>query len=174
MRLVKNIVLIGMPCCGKTAVAKKLASILGVMSVDTDELVEFELGQKVAEIFTNHGEKVFRKYETMALSSAVKMENVVISTGGGVVESQTNINLLKDCFVIYLSASKNALLKRLDGTNRPLLKGDIPKKLDDIYLKRKNIYESWRDATVFTSSISIHTVAKRIYDILIDMNIAES
>ena len=174
MRLIKNVALIGMPGSGKTAVAKKLASLLGLMSVDTDELIEFEVGMTPAQIFDKHGEKIFREYETKALSSAVKMENIIISTGGGIVENKANIDLLSDCYVIYLSASKNALISRLRNTDRPLLRGNLSDKLDSLYNKRKNLYLSCRDMTVYTSAISVNTAAKKIYDILLDLNIAEN
>jgi len=174
MRLVKNVALIGMPGSGKTAVAKKLASLMGLMSVDTDELIEFEVGMTAAQIFEKHAEKVFRQYETRALSAAVKMENVIISTGGGIVENKVNADLLSGCYVIYLSASKNALMSRLHNSIRPLLKGNLSDKLDSLYNKRKNLYLNWRDVTVYTSAISVNTVAKRIYDLLLDLNIAEN
>lgn len=174
MRLIKNVALIGMPASGKTVTAKKLASLLGLMSVDIDELIEFEVGKTAAQIFSEYGEKVFREYETKALSSAVKMENVIISTGGGIVESKVNADLLSDCYVIYLSASINALASRLHNTDRPLLKGNLSEKLDNLYSKRKTLYLNCRDVTVYTSAISANTAAKKIYDILLDLNIAEN
>ncbi len=157
----KNIALIGMPASYKTAVGKKLAAKIGRMSVDTDRLVEFEAARSVEEIFSLYGEEIFRDLETKALARAVEAENAVISTGGGIVERAENLELLKNCCVIYLYASPAELVKRLSGA-RPLLAGDPEKKLRELYVRREPLYFAAADKKFSTNGKTSDAVAQEI------------
>ena len=88
----KNIILIGMPGCGKTTVAKELVSLLfGVIAVDIDEEIVKSEKRTINDIFEKDGEEYFRELETKTLKLYSNMNNLVISTGGGILENEENI-----------------------------------------------------------------------------------
>lgn len=98
---VQNIVLVGMPGCGKTTVAEELSKLTGRKAVDTDSLVEESAGMSVPEIFSQYGEKRFRELEVQAVRSAAKEKGLIIATGGGAVLDPGNVRALKGNGRIY-------------------------------------------------------------------------
>lgn len=134
----KNIILIGMPGSGKTSLGKSVAKNLGMRFIDLDNLITKYHG-KITTIFRELGEPVFRQYETEALSEAIKYNNTLISTGGGIVETLKNIEIMKDYNVIFIDRSPESILKTLDSDSRPLLK-DKKDALHKLYNKRYNKY----------------------------------
>ncbi len=90
-----NIVLIGMPACGKSSVGEVLAKRLGREFYDTDEMVEKSEKMKISDIFALHGEKYFRDAETDVIKSLENKTGVIISTGGGSILRDENVRALK-------------------------------------------------------------------------------
>ena len=86
----KNIILVGMPGCGKTTMGKKLAQQLGLQFFDCDIEITKKQGKSISQIFEEYGEKYFRSLETETIKSQLPKENCVISTGGGIVEKNEN------------------------------------------------------------------------------------
>ena len=138
-----NIVLIGMPGCGKSTVGKILAEKLQRPLLDTDEEIVKTDGRTIPEIFEAKGEKFFRELETDAVKSVGKQLSKIVATGGGAVMKKENRDALKqNGTVIYLK--KDLSLLALDG--RPLSKDeDAVRK---IYEARKDTYEAFADFTV--------------------------
>ena len=91
----ENIVLIGMPACGKSTVGALLSDITSRKFVDTDSIVVKNEGCEIREIFANHGEPYFRKLESAAVAECSSLTASIIATGGGVVLNENNIRLLK-------------------------------------------------------------------------------
>ncbi|MBR4086509.1 MAG: shikimate dehydrogenase [Clostridia bacterium] len=92
----ENIVLIGMPSCGKSTVGKRLAKQLNRPFYDTDELICGEYGKTPAEIIKSEGESVFRDCESSIISKAVAgINGAVIATGGGAILRDENVHQLK-------------------------------------------------------------------------------
>ena len=144
---IKNIVLIGMPGCGKTSVSKALSSIIDREVLDTDVLIEKKCGKTPAEIITSKGEDAFRKIETEILSDISKASGKIIATGGGIVTREENYNLLKqNSIVFYL----NRPIKDLATINRPLSNREGVMAL---YEKRKHLYEKFADIKLDCESI---------------------
>lgn len=139
----KNIVLIGMPGCGKSTVGKILSEKLNREIIDTDEEIVKADGRTIPEIFSTDGERVFRELETDAVKSVGKQLGKIIATGGGAVMKKENRDALgQNGTVIYLK--KDLSLLSLDG--RPLSKDeDAVRK---IYEARKDTYEAFADFTV--------------------------
>ncbi|MDE0554546.1 MAG: shikimate kinase, partial [Candidatus Poribacteria bacterium] len=96
-----NIVLVGFMGTGKTSVGRRLASQLRMRYVDTDDLIEQDTGRCITNIFAEDGEPAFRDLESEAVRKASKLYNHVISTGGGVVLSKTNMEALKQNGIIF-------------------------------------------------------------------------
>lgn len=91
----ENIVLVGMPSCGKSTIGKLLSDMTGRELVDTDELIVAMTGRHPSEIIKSDGEKEFRRIETDAVREASKRSGIIIATGGGVVTQKRNIPYLR-------------------------------------------------------------------------------
>lgn len=138
--------LIGLPGVGKSTVGKLLASKLNYKYIDMDQYIEQKACMFIDEIFKLYGEEYFRALESNVLIEFNNMDNVVISTGGGVIKNIKNKKLM-DGKVIYLTAPINVIQNRCDNSNiiRPLLE---VKTVNDLYLERKEMYEKFSDITV--------------------------
>lgn len=97
-----NIVLIGMPGAGKSAIGNILAERLDKNFIDTDTEVEKQTNMKISDIINNKGEAYFRLLEEKAIENALKNTNCVIATGGGAVISESNRAKVKSSFVVWL------------------------------------------------------------------------
>lgn len=138
----KNIVLVGMPGCGKSTLAALLSEKTGRECVDTDAMVE-ECGMKIPEIFAEFGEEEFRRRETENVKKAAKEQGRIIATGGGaVLKAENRTALRENSTVIFLKASTEKLAT--DG--RPLSK-DL-ETLKKMYEQRLPLYEETADITV--------------------------
>lgn len=138
-RQMQNIVLIGMPGCGKTTIGTLLAEKTGKTFADADELIVKLAGKPIPEIFAQDGEEVFRKWETKALMQLGKQSGLVISTGGGCVTRERNYPLLhQNGTIVWLKRRLDVL--PTDG--RPLSQSN---KLDAMYAVRKPLYEAFAD-----------------------------
>lgn len=139
----KNIVLIGMPGCGKSTCAALLSQKTGRECVDTDALIVENSGEKIPDIFAKHGETEFRNRETAAVRSAGKLANKIIATGGGAILREENrIALRENSTVIFLNASVDTLAT--DG--RPLSKD--AETLQKMFAQRLPLYKETADFTV--------------------------
>ena len=148
----KNIILIGMPGCGKTTIGTLLAKKLGRTVVDADEKIVELAGKSIPEIFTQDGEEAFRATETAALEALGKQSARVISTGGGCVTRQRNYPLLhQNGYLVWLE--RDLTLLPTDG--RPLSQSTA---LTDMYKVRKPMYESFADIRVENSGAPEDTV----------------
>ena len=137
-----NTVLIGMPGCGKSSIAKLLSEKLSRPVVEADALIEEKAGMSIPEIFADRGEEGFRKLETEVLAEQGKLSGKIISTGGGCVTRQENYPLLhQNGTIVWIKRDLSLLPK--DG--RPLsLKND----LGEMYEKRKPCYERFADIVI--------------------------
>ena len=113
-----NLVLIGMSGGGKTVLGQKAAEKLGKTFVDTDAEIVKRIGMPIADFFAKEGEPAFRKIETEVLHELSSQNNLVISTGGGIVKNPLNVEYLKrNGRIIWLK--RNAELLQ-SGNGRPL------------------------------------------------------
>ena len=137
-----NTVLIGMPGCGKSSIAKLLSEKLSRSVIEADALIEEKAGMSIPEIFADRGEEGFRKLETEVLAEQGKLSGKIISTGGGCVTRQENYPLLhQNGTIVWIKRDLSLLPK--DG--RPLsLKND----LGEMYEKRKPCYERFADIVI--------------------------
>lgn len=131
----ENVVLIGMPSCGKTTVGKLLADKLGKEFIDTDELIVAKYGD-ISEIFREKGEKGFREIESLIIAQVALKQSAVIATGGGAVLNPQNVDLLKgNGKVIFIDRSLDKLITTSD---RPL--SSSREMLEKRYNERYDIY----------------------------------
>lgn len=149
----KNIVLIGMPGCGKSTVGSLLAQNLGRVFVDADAQIPELAGKSIPEIFAQDGEESFRTWETQVLSEFGKQSGLVIATGGGCVTRERNYNLLHQNGQIFW-LKRNLEVLPTDG--RPLSQSN---RLDDLYEARKEQYQAFSDFIVDNNESTEETVA---------------
>ena len=103
LREKENIVLIGMPSCGKSTLAREIATLTGRTLIDTDENIEKDAKMTIPEIFETYGEKYFRDLESKLIASLSQSQGLIISTGGGAVLRSENVeNLKKNGVVCFL------------------------------------------------------------------------
>ena len=114
----RNIVLTGMPSCGKTTAGRELASRTGRRYIDIDEMIALQAGMEISEIFAREGEAGFRARETAAIESVAAEQGVIIATGGGAVLKDGNIRLLRHNGIICLLQRDLGLLT--PTADRPL------------------------------------------------------
>lgn len=162
-----NIALIGMMGSGKTTIAKQLSLLLPNYNlVDIDSLIVQSESCSINEIFEKRGEAEFRKIESKILFDILKNDNQIISTGGGVIKSDENIDKLKrNSFLIYLKADEESLYERVkNNKERPLLNDcDMKDKIKILLAERKDKYEQ-AHFTIDTNSKSPDIISKEIYE----------
>ena len=159
-----NVVLCGMMGSGKTTVGKELAKALACPCVDTDECIVNRYGD-ISEIFQSKGEGYFRVLERELVGELAQQDNLVISTGGGLVVNKANVTLLKEKgMLVYLRAKKQTLLSRLqDGEGRPLLEGKgLEEKLTKLLNERESVYEDAADEVVDVDGKTPEEIATEI------------
>lgn len=150
----ENIVLVGMPGCGKTTVGKMLSGMTGKTFIDADEEIVKKAGKSIPEIFAKSGESGFRAMETDVLIQLGKQSGLVIATGGGCVTRSENLPLLQQNGKIFWIQRDTSLLPR-DG--RPLsLKNDLMQ----MYEVRKPMYTAFANFTVSNNGCAEDTAAK--------------
>lgn len=139
----QNIVLVGMPGCGKTTIGRLLAERLERAFVDTDEKIARDTGRTPEQIIREDGEEAFREAESRAIAEITQKPSQVIATGGGSVLRPSNRSAMKENgYVIYLTRA----VEKLETGGRPLSGG--PGALERLYEARHPIYSSLCDLSV--------------------------
>ncbi len=119
-----RLVLVGLPGVGKSSVARAVGARWGCESLDTDELIESNVGEPAASYLRREGESTFRTRELEVLVLAVARD-AVVATGGGVVCTREARELLAGEVTLWLDSDDDVILERLDHLDRPLL-GERP------------------------------------------------
>lgn len=134
--------------------------------LDIDNEIEKIAEKKISEIFAIHGESHFRKLEHEVIKKYSNYHNQVIATGGGVVENQDNLELLrKNGVIFYLSAPANKLYERVKKTShRPLLQKENPQKILEELLQRREPFYKTADFEITTENKSILEVVQEIIE----------
>ena len=160
-----NIILIGFMGTGKTSVSSKLSELLDMNIIDTDQYIEYKENKSIAEIFSNYGEEYFRKCETDALIDLSNQNNIIISTGGGIILKEKNIEIMKNQGkLILLTASPETIYKRVkNSTERPLLNNNMNiDYISKLIEERKEKYLNAADIIIDTNNKSIDDICKEI------------
>ena len=163
----RSIFLIGMMGSGKSSTGPVLAEILKYKYVDLDVLIEKLTKKTIDKIFSEEGEEYFRDLETKCLQEIIKLPSVVVSTGGGVVLKKENWGILRQGIIVWLDINKEIALNRLNSKDniRPLLKGNIDVKYEEIFETRKDIYAQ-ADLRVEINNEGVKNVAEKILNTL--------
>ena len=138
----RNIILIGMPGCGKSTMASALGAALNREVVEADALIAEKAGMSIPEIFARSGEEGFRALETEVLAEQGKRSGIILSTGGGCVTRRENYPLLHQNGTIFCLTRD---LSKLPTDGRPISQST---DLSQLYARRKPLYAQFADVTV--------------------------
>lgn len=154
----KNIVLTGMPGCGKSTIASILNRETRRPIFDSDSVIEKTYGTRPSEIITKRGENAFREIETSVLKELGKKSASIIATGGGAVTRSENYPLLhQNGIIVYIKRD----IKRLATFDRPLSQNN----LELLFRERAPLYEKFADVVIDNDS-SAEIAAKKIINYL--------
>jgi shikimate kinase len=163
-RTILNLALVGFMGTGKSSVGHLAAEQLRFAFIDTDELIENEVGKSIPEIFAQLGEPAFRKYERDVVQALSARRDTVISTGGGLVADPANMASLKlHSLVVCLWASAETIWERVrEQTHRPLLQSPDPQaRIRELLEQRGPAYRQ-ADVLVNTGFRSAKEVTQQV------------
>lgn len=164
----KNIVLFGFMGSGKSTVAKSLSRKLNLPIVEMDAIIEKEEQKTINHIFAEHGEEYFRELEHKLIIRLCDQTDQIISTGGGVIKHNKNVELLKEKGITFsLVAKPETIYNRVKHSNhRPLLKTDDPlETIKELLSSREEAYRK-AEYVIETDDLSIEQVADKICNIV--------
>lgn len=154
-----NVVLVGMPGCGKSTVGAALASLTGRAFLDTDALIAQKAGRAIPEMIEADGEQAFRALETEILSEVSKQSGKVIATGGGIVTAAGNLPLVRQNSVcVFLRRD----LRKLSSAGRPLSQKF---GVEALYQARLPLYRNFAEFEI-ESNQSIASTAEAVKEAL--------
>jgi shikimate kinase len=159
-----NIVLTGFMGTGKTAVGRELSRLLNMTLVDVDTEIEKSQQMTINEIFKQFGELKFREIETEMIRKLSERKDVIISTGGGAVLRQENVDVLREQgIIVCLMATPETILKRTShSSHRPLLQVENPfGKIKELLDFRRPFYEK-ADIMIDTDGKTPRQIAEEI------------
>lgn len=161
-----NIVLIGMPGCGKSTVGVILAKTLGVGFIDTDLIIQQQEKRLLQDIIDTDGIEYFLDCEANAIKS-LTCQNSVIATGGSAVYRKDAVDhLKKDGKIIYLDVSLGEIKKRLYNINTRGIAAQKNDTVDDIYNERVHLYNKYADVVLKLDNSSVEQTVEKICKIL--------
>ena len=158
----KNIILIGMPGCGKSTLGRALAESLHRSFVDADTYLEEKEGKSIPELFAV-SEDCFRDAEERTIEALADMESLVIATGGGVVKRSVNIERLKKNGTIYfIDRRPEDIVSDVEVSTRPLL-ADGSGKVYTLYEERIALYRKAADEIIENTG-SLESVLQKLLE----------
>ena len=157
----KNIILIGMPGCGKSTFGRKLAEELHRDFYDADEVLVMREHRTIEDFFAE-SEVAFRVAETRTLKYLAEKEGVIIATGGGAVTREENMELLSENGVIvFIDRKPEKIYETINDVVRPLLSED-KLRLFKLYEDRIELYKKYASYIIGNNGPSEETVEKLV------------
>ncbi len=164
-----NIVLIGYRGAGKSQVGALLARRLGMAYIGMDAAIVIRAGMTIPEIVAVSGWPHFRDLESAEARELAGRDNLVIDTGGGVIERPENIEVLqKNALIVWLKASVATIVARIEGgTERPALTAGktFTEEVAEVLERRTPLYQSAANVEIDTDPLTPEQVAERIVEI---------
>ncbi|MBQ3282001.1 MAG: shikimate kinase [Eubacterium sp.] len=164
-----NVVLIGMPGCGKSTAGVLLAKSLRKSFVDTDLLIQKYEGKTLQEIIDERGNAYFRDVEDAVIGN-FSSDNYVIATGGSAVYSHDNMQRFRDRgdTIVYIKVPCDEIVKRLSNIATRGVTLAPGQTIEDLYGERIPIYEKEADITVDTEGLDLEQTVTKIAEALTD------
>lgn len=159
----KNIVLIGMPGCGKSTVGVLLAKTMGFRFIDTDIVIQERTGLLLQQMIDKSGLDAFCIEEERAILSVEEKGGCVIATGGSAVYSRSAmLHLKQNGFVYYLSLPVEQVEKRLYNIKTRGIAMRPGDSIADVFRRRRELYEEYADITVECQEKSMEEIVGEI------------
>ena len=161
-----NIILIGMPSCGKSTVGVVLAKALGYRFVDSDLLIQEQTGKLLSEIIEEDGLEFFNRIEN-EMNAALDYHKAVIATGGSVIYGSEAMEHLRSIgTVVYIELSYETLCERIGDLTARGVSMKEGQSFQSLYEERKPLYEKYADIKVCGENLSIrelvHLLKKKL------------
>ncbi len=161
----KNIVLIGMPACGKSTIGVLLAKAMGYQFIDTDIVIQNDTGRLLQDIIDSEGLDAFCIAEERAIISVNEQEGCVIATGGSAVYSRSAMLHLKEHGTIYyLALPVPEVEKRLHNIKSRGIAMRPGDTISQVFERRKNLYEEYADITIECLGKSLEETVSEVAD----------
>lgn len=164
-----NIALIGYRGTGKSVVGKLVSERLQMKCIAMDSRVVEKAGMSIPDIVENHGWTTFRDMESEVTRELAELDDIIIDTGGGVIERPENIDVLQaNSCIIWLKASVGAIVSRIQGgTERPSLTGEksFTEEVAEVLERRTPRYRNAAQYEIDTEQLTPEQVADRIIQI---------
>lgn len=158
-----NIILIGMPGCGKSTAGVLLAKTLGYSFLDTDLLLQQKAGKKLYEIIRDDGMEAFLQLENETVASLEDSDKTVIATGGSVVLGEAAMARLKSLGkIVYLQLPLTQIEHRVSNIKTRGIAMKPGEGLADVYAHRVPLYEQYADVTVSAQNFSLEETVNEI------------
>lgn len=164
-----NLIIIGPPGAGKSSVGRQLGKVMQTQFTDTDKIIEERAGKKIAEIFLEDGEPIFREIEREVVLAEIAKEDGILALGGGsILDSEVDKELSKlKSRVIYLEVSISNAAPRVGfNKDRPLLAVNPRQQWMALMEKRRPIYERLAGHKVSTDNKKPSEVVKEIQGLI--------
>ena len=159
-----NIILIGMPGCGKSTVGVVLAKAANMDFIDSDLVIQRKMGCKLSALIDAHGDEGFRAIENR-INAELEAESSVIATGGSVIYGEDAMRHLKEIgTVVYLKLSCEAIADRLGDLHARGVTIQPGWTLRDLYNERCPMYEKWADVVVDCEQLRLREVVAYILE----------
>lgn len=170
VRPVTWVALAGFMGTGKSRIGWELSRRLSLTFIDTDRVVERVSNMRIADIFETFGEETFRDYESEVVRRSLRLDNVVVSTGGGTVLRPRNRAMLKSRGpVVVLQASPETIYRRTRRNKRPVLEmGDPEERIRTLLAQRNDAYLDVASIIVSTDGRESSDVVEEIVEKLFE------
>ncbi len=163
----KNIILIGMPACGKSTVGVLLAKTLAAGFVDTDLILQRQRKNTLQKLIDRYGLDRFRDFEDEALLAVTETEDAVVATGGSAIFCDRGMRYLKQNGVcVYLELPLNELQKRLSNIKTRGIACRRGESLSDIFAERSPFYEKYADVRIDCSALTAEETVDKIIQMI--------
>ena len=164
--VIDNIILVGMPGCGKSTIGVILAKSLAYDFMDSDLLIQNRAGKKLHEIIRDDGITAFMELED-TVNAEIDTDKTVIATGGSVVYCQHAMEHFKEIGqVVYLKAEKDELTRRISNFKTRGIVIPEGKSFSELYDERVPLYEKYADITISSDIGTAEEVVERICQLI--------
>lgn len=161
----KNVILVGMPSCGKSTIGVVLAKTMNKGFVDTDLLIQQKEGKTLQDIINEHGNEYFHQVEENVLL-ATEVRNFVVATGGSAIYFDRAMEHFKEHGkIVYIKVSLETILERLNNIKTRGVTLGKGQTIEDLYKQRIPLYEKHADIVIEAEHLTIEEVVEKIIEV---------
>jgi len=160
-----NVILVGMPACGKSTIGVVLAKTMNKGFVDTDLLIQQREGKTLQNIINEHGNDYFHQIEESVLLD-LDVNNYVVATGGSAIYFDRAMEHLKEKGkVVYIKVSLETILERLNNIKTRGVTLGKGQTIEDLYHQRVPLYEKHADLVIEAEDLHIEEIVEKIIEV---------